>query len=427
MTTDQAEERLLDKVNTYSRPSDLRITDLRVATLVGVPFRSTIIRIDTNQGISGYGEVRDGASKTYALILKSRLLGENPCNVDKLFRKIKQFGYHARQAGGVCGVEMALMDLAGKAYGVPAYALAGGKFRDRVLCYADTPRSSDPTQLGERLLERRRRGYKFLKMDVGIDLLWDVPGALVAPPGARESTTTMHPFTGIQVTDKGVELLAEHVGTVREIIGDDIPLAVDHVGHIGVNSCLRIGHALEPFTLAWLEDLIPWQFTEQWRELTTALATPTCTGEDIYLAENFRPLLERQAVRIIHPDPATSGGILETKRIGDLAEEHGVAMALHMAGTPIATLASVHIAAATNNFLALEHHAADIPWWSDLVTGLPSPLVEDGYIKVPDTPGLGFGDIDEELFREHLDPADPTFFADTSAWDAEIVRDRLWS
>src|SRR5690606_7507313 len=160
-------------------------------------------------------EVRDGASKTYALILKSRLLGENPCNVDKLFRKIKQFGYHARQAGGVCGVEMALMDLAGKAYGVPAYALAGGKFRDRVLCYADTPRSADPTVLGERLLERRRRGYKFLKMDVGIDLLWDVPGALIAPPGARESTTTMHPFTGIQVTDKGVELLAVHVATVR--------------------------------------------------------------------------------------------------------------------------------------------------------------------------------------------------------------------
>lgn len=427
MTTDQAEDRLLDKVSTYSRPSELRITDLRVATLVGVPFRSTIIRIDTNQGISGYGEVRDGASKTYALMLKSRLLGENPCNVDKLFRKIKQFGHHARQAGGVCGVEMALMDLAGKAYGVPAYALAGGKFRDRVLCYADTPRSADPTRLGERLLERRRRGYKFLKMDVGIDLLWDVPGALIAPPGARESMTTMHPFTGIQVTDKGVEFLAAHVAKVREIVGDDIPLAADHFGHIGINSCLRIGHALEPFTLAWLEDLIPWQFTAQWRELTTALATPTCTGEDIYLAENFRPLLERQAVRIIHPDPATSGGILETKRIGDLAEEHGVAMALHMAGTPIATLASVHIAAATNNFLALEHHAADIPWWSDLVTGLPQPLVEDGHITVPDTPGLGFEGINEDLFREHLDPADPTFFEDTSAWDSEIVRDRLWS
>ena len=124
-----------DNINTASRPAQLKITDMRIASLKGAPFRSVLIRIDTNQGISGYGEVRDGGSREYALTLKSRLLGENPCDVDRLFRRIKQFGHHARQAGGVCGVEMALMDLAGKAYGVPAYMLAGGKFRDRILCY----------------------------------------------------------------------------------------------------------------------------------------------------------------------------------------------------------------------------------------------------------------------------------------------------
>jgi L-alanine-DL-glutamate epimerase-like enolase superfamily enzyme len=420
-------EGIADRVATHSRPSDLAITDLRVANLIGVPFRSTIIRIDTNQGISGYGEVRDGASKSYALFLKSRLIGENPCNIDRIFKKIKQFGHHARQAGGVCGVEMALFDLAGKAYGVPAYALVGGRFRDRVLCYADTPMSRDPKVMGERLLERRERGYQFLKMDVGINLLWDVPGALIAPPGARESTTTMHPFTGIQVTQSGVEYLADFVATVRSIVGYDIPLAVDHFGHIALDSCIRIGRAFEPFTLAWLEDMVPWQYTDQWRQLTTSVTTPTCTGEDIYLLENFRPLLEQGAVRVIHPDPATSGGILETKKIGDFAEECGIAMALHMAATPIATLAAAHIGAATENFLALEHHAADVPWWSDLVTGLPRPLVEDGHITVPDAPGLGFEDINEDLFREHLDPSDPACFEDTSFWDHETSRDRLWS
>ncbi|MGP4014412.1 mandelate racemase/muconate lactonizing enzyme family protein [Saccharopolyspora sp. 5N708] len=416
-----------DHVSNYSRPSDLRITDLRIANLVGVPFRSTIIRIDTNQGISGYGEVRDGASKTYALLLKSRLIGENPCNVDKLFRKIKQFGHHARQAGGVCGVEMALMDLAGKAYGVPAFVLAGGKFRDRVLCYADTPSSPDPEEMGKRLAQRREHGYQFLKMDVGIGLLRDVPDCLIAPPGALRTTDTMHPFTGIQVTAKGVQRLVEYVATVRDLVGYDVPLAVDHFGHIALDSCIRIGRALEPFTLAWLEDMIPWQLTGQWRQLTEAVSTPTCTGEDIYLKENFRPLLENEAVRVIHPDPASSGGILETKKIGDLAEEYGVPMALHMAASPIATLAAVHIAAATQNFLVLEHHAADVPRWSDLVTGLPSPLITDGHITVPDTPGLGFTDINEELFREHLDPADPVFFDDTEAWNGERSHDRLWS
>src|SRR4030095_9176900 len=139
--------------------SDLKITDVRVATVGWGGWRFPIIRIDTNQGLSGYGEVRDGASKTFALMLKSRLLGENPCNIDKIFRKIKQFGHHARQAGGVCAIEMALMDLAGKAYGVPAYQLAGGKFRDKILCYCDTPTVLDGAEMGQRLKERMEQGF----------------------------------------------------------------------------------------------------------------------------------------------------------------------------------------------------------------------------------------------------------------------------
>jgi L-alanine-DL-glutamate epimerase-like enolase superfamily enzyme len=426
-TSNEASVVTEEHVSTASRPSALRITDLRVANLHGVPFRSSIIRIETNQGLVGYGEVRDQASATYALMLKSRLVGENPCNVDKIFRKIKQFGFHARQGGGVSGVEMALMDLAGKAYGVPAYALVGGQFRDSIRCYADTPSVPDPHEMGRRLLERKQRGFTMLKMDLGVNLLWDVPGTLIAPPGARETTTVMHPFTGIQVTAKGVEHLASYVETVRGVIGYDVALATDHFGHIALDSCIRIGRALEPFTLAWIEDLIPWQFTDQWRQLTEAVAVPTCTGEDIYLTEGFKPLLDAGAVRVIHPDPATSGGITETKRLGDYAQERGVAMALHLAASPIATMACVHLAAATENFLALEHHAADVPFWSDLVTDLPRPLIQDGNIAVPDTPGLGFGDINEELFMAQLDPRDPVFFAESAHWDSESSHDRLWS
>ncbi len=124
-----------------SSPSDLRITDLRVAVLARAPFTCPIIRIDTNQGISGYGEVRDGASKTYALFLKSRILRENPCNIEKIFRKLRQFGGHGRQAGGVVAIEMALWDLVGKVYNVPVWQMLGGKYRDRIRCYCDTPDS----------------------------------------------------------------------------------------------------------------------------------------------------------------------------------------------------------------------------------------------------------------------------------------------
>ena len=427
-----------DYVNANSLPSRLRITDLRVATVGWEGWRFPIIRIDTNQGLSGYGEVRDGASKTFALMLKSRLLGENPCNVDKLFRKIKQFGHHARQAGGVCAVEMALMDLAGKAYGVPAYMLAGGKFRDAIRMYCDTPNEETGTAMGHKLRERLMSGFAMLKMDIGIQPLIGVKDTLGYPAGMLNISdgtplermldihSIQHPFTHVRLTNKGIDLICEYVAEVRGVVGEEVPIAADHFGHIGIDDCLRLGEALEQFNLAWLEDMVPWQFTEQWVQLERALKTPVCTGEDIYLKEGFLPLLRAHAVNVIHPDLATSGGILETKKIGDLAQEYGVSMALHMAGTPISTMASVQCAAATENFIALEHHFTEIPFWGDFIDGVPKPIIQNGYIPVPDASGLGFT-INEDAIKEHLSPDDRAFFDPTPQWDTERSWDRLWS
>ncbi|MBK8033490.1 MAG: mandelate racemase/muconate lactonizing enzyme family protein [Anaerolineae bacterium] len=401
---------------------------MRVCHLRGLPMDCSLIRLDTNQGISGYGEVRDWASPTYALMLKSRLIGENPCNIDKIFRKIKQFGHHGRQGGGVSGIEMALFDLAGKAYNVPAYQLLGGKFRSQVLCYCDTDSSPDGRQMGERLKRRMDRGFKFLKMDVGIGLLRDVPGALSAPPEMLDSTTIMHPFTGIQVTQLGIEYLVEYVRQVREIIGYEIPLAADHFGHLTVESAIRLGRALDRFTLAWYEDVIPWQLTDQWVRLAQSVTTPLCTGEDIYLKEGFRPLLEAHGVSVIHPDLATAGGLLETKKIGDLAQEHGVAMAMHFAGSPVSFLANIHCAAATENFYVLENHSVDIDWWDNLISGITAPLIQDGYARVPETPGLGFTDVQEAALQDCIDTARRGgYFEASTDWDDERSHDRLWS
>ena len=422
MTSENSEE-ILSNVNTHSRPSQLQITDMRIVrTTTGGP----ILKLDTNQGIYGLGEVRDGASKTYALLLKSRILGENPCNVDKIFRQIKQFGFHARQGGGVCGIEMALMDLAGKAYGVPCYQLAGGKFRDKIRCYSDTPSLKDPEEMGQKLQERIDRGFTFLKMDVGIGLIRDIAGTLCAPMGNLDTSNLMHPFTGIRLTDKGIQLLSEYVQAVREIIGYEIPLAADHFGHIGIEDCIRLARALDRYNLAWLEDMVPWEFTDQYVRLSNSCATPICTGEDIYCKEEFVKLFDAKAIAVCHPDIATSGGILETKKIGDLAQEHGVSMAMHMAGTPVCAMASVHCAAATENFLALENHSVDNPWWDELVTGLPNPIIQNGYIDVPETPGLGI-DLNPDVIQAHLHPDDPEYFAPTTEWDAERSHDRLWS
>ena len=421
---------LESNINSHSRPTDLRITDLRIVNLTALPFDVTLLRIDTNQGISGYGEVRDGASPSYALLLKSRLIGENPCNIDKIFRKIKQFGYHGRQGGGVSGIEMALFDLAGKAYGAPAYQLAGGKFRDRVLIYCDTESAPDGRTMGERLKRRMDDGFKFLKMDIGINLLRGIEGAINALPGALERRDLMHPFAGIQLTDIGVDFLVEYVRQAREIIGYEVPLAADHFGHINVESCIRLGQALDQFSLAWYEDMIAWQLTDQWRLLKQSVLTPVCTGEDIYLKEGFLPLLDAGAVSIIHPDLATAGGIMETKKIGDLAADYGVPMAMHFAGSPVSFLANIHCAAATENFTVLEHHAVDLPWWEDLIDGIDKPLVVDGFAAVPEAPGLGFGDLNEAAIRERMDASpgrDAGYFETSAAWDDERSRDHLWS
>lgn len=442
----------LDRVRTHSRPSELRITDMRVAAITGAPFDSVLIKIFTNQGIVGFGEVRDGASATYALMLKSRLLGENPCDVDRLFRRIKQFGGHGRQGGGVSAIEIALWDLAGKAYGVPVYQMLGGRFRDRVRCYCDTDADRPSgTATGMRLKERMERGFTFLKMDLGLMQIAELPGTVVAPAGTlepfrsrvprgevrtaadrrRRSTlydahNVRHPFTGLHITEKGLDLLDQYIAEVRDVIGTEIPLAIDHVGHIALQDGIRLARRIEKYVPAWLEDVIPWDYTEQYRQLQAATCVPICTGEDIYLKEAFEPLLT-SGLAVIHPDLLTAGGILETKKIGDLAQEHGVAMAIHMAESPIAAMAAAHVAVGTENFLALEYHAVDVPWWDDIVTGLPKPLVRDGYIEVPDKPGLGIDDIVDEVIAEHLQPGTNGLWQPTDHWDDEYSWDRIWS
>jgi L-alanine-DL-glutamate epimerase-like enolase superfamily enzyme len=172
--------------------------------------------------------------------------------------------------------------------------------------------------------------------------------------------------------------------------------------------------------------MIPWQYTDLWKKITDEVDIPTLTGEDIYLKEGFLELARNHAVDILHPDLATSGGILETHKIGDQIAEYGVPMAMHFAGSPVSCMANVHCAAATENFLVLENHSVDVPWWSDLVEGVEKPIVNHGFITVPDKPGLGVT-LNEEVMKQHLDPADNGYFQPTTEWDKERSHDRLWS
>jgi L-alanine-DL-glutamate epimerase-like enolase superfamily enzyme len=263
-------------------------------------------------------------------------------------------------------------------------------------------------------------------MDLGYQLVMDTPGTVTRPLGisAADVRNTQHMFTGIELTDKGIDMLANYVATVREIIGMEVPLAADHFGHIGVNSCIRLAKALEKYNMAWLEDMIPWQHGELWKQITDAVDVPTLTGEDIYLKEPFIELARNHAVDILHPDLATSGGMLETKKIGDAIQEYGVPMAMHFAGTPVSCMANVHCAAATENFLVLEQHGVDVAHWNDLVEGIEKPIVNKGFVKVPEGPGLGIT-LNDEVVKKHL--AEPGYFEPTPQWDKDRTNDRLWS
>jgi L-alanine-DL-glutamate epimerase-like enolase superfamily enzyme len=418
-------------VNTNSSPSTLKITDLRVATVVKPgPSPCPIIRIDTNQGVYGLGEVRDGASPTYALFLKSRILGENPLQLDKVFGKIKQFGGHARQGGGVCAIEMALWDITGKVYNAPVHAmLGGGTFRNKIRVYADTTESKDPKIYAQRMKERKEgMGLTWLKMDLGIEMVSDTPGTVTRRSELTdwEMNQLPHPLLAMEVTDAGIAMLEQYVAAVRDAVGMEIPLSMDHLGHLGVKSIIRLGRAYEKYNLSWLEDVIPWTYTDLLKQISDESPTPILTGEDIYLKEPFRVLCENRAVSKIHPDLATSGGILETHKIGDMAEEYGVPMAMHFAGTPVSCMANVHCAAATQNFLALENHSLDVPWWSSMVEeGVKTPIVNHGWIDVPNSPGLGVT-LNEDVVRQHLKPG-TGYFDPTPEWNDERSWDRLWS
>ena len=413
--------------------------------LTAVMGGTAIIRIDTNQGVYGLGEVRDAADVRYALMLKSRILGKNPCNVEQIFKSIKQFGGQARQAGGVCAVEIALWDLVGKAYNVPCWQLLGGRYRDKIRIYADTPESTSPDEQKKLIKYRMEdQGYTWLKMDVSIGELkgkadtlvnnkfWENAQGALAQWGDQSNYmsygNTLHPFTQIQITDKGLEELQQVVENVRSMVGYQIPLSTDHYGHFDYNNGIRLGRALEKYRLAWLEDIVSWEYTDQYKKMSDALETPILTGEDIYLLKYFKPLIDARAVDIVHPDLASAGGLLETKRIGDYAEEAGIAMAIHQAGTPVSFMACVHSAAATQNFLALEHHSVDLPWWDSLVkTTDGRKIITKGFANLPlSAPGLGI-ELNEEVLKQHLHTSDKTFFEPTTQWDDKRSHDRIFS
>jgi L-alanine-DL-glutamate epimerase-like enolase superfamily enzyme len=403
-------------VNKNSAPSTLKITDIRACTIAGNErFIYPIVRIDTNQGVSGLGEAFVLSSAEQVLMYKSLLIGRNPLQMEPILQSVRRFANQEASAG-YSAIDIALHDIAGKVYGVPVWRLLGNKLRDRVRIYCDTLGSEDPKVYGAHMLERKEAGYTFFKMDLYTSLVAGKPGA-VHRDGAA--------------TEKGLGYLGEIIAGVRDAIGWDQPLAADHFGNITVNDAIRYARSFEKYQLAWAEDMVPctdWQGLKTIKQATT---TPLNTGEYAFgLKEGFRPLLDNRAVDLIHPDVTGCGGLLELRRIAEYADMCQIPMTLHLCNSPVAQVAAIHAAAVMMNFLVLEFHAVECEFWSDLVKGPGRPVVEAGYMSVPDAPGLGV-EMNEEVVRKHLTGRDMSgqatisgYFEPTTKFDLPIFGGR---
>jgi L-alanine-DL-glutamate epimerase-like enolase superfamily enzyme len=396
----------------------IKITDLKCA-IIG---RNPVIRIVTNQGVSGYGQAE--SSKPYlkpmVLFYKDYIVGEDPTDVQRVLLKIRRLGGSKPWGSAVSAIEMALWDIAGQVAGVPVYKLLGGKIRDRVRIYNGAVRfpmtGQTPQDYAENMakMKEAKEGFTLIKQAVGFHnpaMMRAVPNAWYDDP----RTGASHPDRGL-MTERGMKHVIACVEAMKKVLGDEIGLALDCGPGWTVKDAITFARALEPLHITWLEDLITGDYTpypnaDVFREVTQSTSIPIHTGEQIYLRENFKDLIEKQAVNVIGPDPEDVGGISELKWIAEYADLHGILVAPHGVFDGLIGLsAHVHMGAVLpQNYIAFEYPVGQPDWWYEIVDGLPNPIVKQGFIDVWDRPGLGVT-FNVQAAKLHLSEEDRGFF-----------------
>ena len=367
----------------------MKITDVQ-ACVVGRPEPHsggcvwTFVRVYTDEGVVGTGECNSAgpftsrfATKETVLQLKNLLIGEDPLRPGPLYETMRR---RARYAGGtsapttfaLTGIENALYDIMGKVLGAPVHQLLGGKFRDEIRLYADchAGESNEPEAYAEKALEVLEEGYTAVKFDVD----HASPGKLDRFNWTLSAREMSHVVSLVRAT--------------REAIGYDVDLAIDCHGQFDMGSAITLAKAVEDLRLMWLEEPVPAENVGSLAQVRESTSTLICTGENQYTRFDYIELLEKRAVDVIMPDLAKTGGFMEGKRIAELADAFYVPVAPHNVSSPLGMMSACHIVAAVPNFLVLEFHGREIPWWEDLCDG-DKPFIRDGWMVASDRPGIG--------------------------------------
>ena len=370
----------------------MKITE--ISSVLLQPISWVIVKVKTDEGITGLGEAYHGAG-VHQIVVDERitrtLVGKDPLNVDRCFRDMMRgqsaSGYYQGAVmSAISGIEMALWDITGQAFGAPIWQRLGGKCRDRVRVYNDCHAGDDetPEAYARKAVEVEARGFDAIKFD--IDPL----------PSQRDEYNR-----GIR--NDHIQYYVDVVTAMREALKPDTDLAIDAHWAYTVVDILKVAQAFEDLNLLWLEDPIPAENIEAMQRVKNSTRTPICTGENFYTRHGFRELIHSQAADIVSPDIAKAGGLLESKRIAEMADMYYMPLAPHNICGPIGTYAMMHVCAAVPNFLALEFHHLDNQFWSDLI--VEGPMIVDGHIEVPEKPGLGVTlneDVVKQGMRESL-------------------------
>ncbi len=388
----------------------MKITDVRTAVIAG-NFVWVLVRVETDEGISGLGEAYWGVGVA-ELVHKAKplLIGENPFNVPKLYEMmIRCLSGEGSLAGAtvtaISGIELALWDLVGRALKTPIYNLFGGRFRDAIRIYADCHAGlgHDPASYAERAREVVAAGFTAIKFDLDNKN----PFTLDISDDAHPRRQWFEPFNRTIGTAER-DWMVSVVAAVREAVGREVMVAMDCHWKFAVGDAIKLAQAVEPYDLLWLEDPVPPENIDAQAKVTASTRTPICTGENLYRKHGFRELIEKQAAEIIAPDIPKMGGLLEAKKVADHADTYYIPIAPHNVASPVGTMAAAQVCAAMSNFLVMEFHAHDVPWWGDLVEG--EPTIAAGFIHLTDRPGHG-QTLNEDVARQHLKPG-ASFFGD---------------
>jgi len=365
----------------------LKITDLKTFFVdPGTSKNWLFVKVETDEGISGWGEAynyRDRAMSiaAHANSIKRYLIGRSPFNI-KHFTQVMFDDYAARRGSleyfcAISGIEQALWDIVGKTLNTPVYNLLGGACREKIRVYANGwfSNAGTPEESAEKAVETIKDGFTALKFD---------------------------PFPGpwrTYISKQDEKAAVEVVKAVREAVGPDIDLLIEVHRRLSPMNAVRVARMLEEFEPYWYEEPVPADNIEALVEVRRNINIPVVTGETLYTKSAYCEVFERRAADIINPDVCNCGGILELKEIAAMAQPYYVAVSPHnFNSTTIGLAATINVSACIPNFLITEYFVNFKPRGDEIAV---TPFkVENGYIKIPDKPGLGL-ELDEEAMARY--------------------------